>query len=104
VVNTTPIEVAGGIDNPVRITFALSSGAPDTSYLKTTLTGANFMVVQDECLMTKLSSGQSCDIYVAFLGTKPPVAPNQTATLTVNGGSAGATASAALNSIAPATN
>jgi hypothetical protein len=91
--------VTNSTTSPKEIVCSLALGAPTTSYLKTSLTGTDFMVVWDDCLVTKLSSNQSCSVFVAFIGTAPTT--NKTSTLTVNGGVAGNSASVVINSSTP---
>jgi hypothetical protein len=87
------------IENPCLVTAYLDAGAPLTSYVKTSITGGNYMIVEDQCVATKMLGGDSCRIYVAYLGTTAE--PLKTGTLTVNGGNAGNTATLVLNSTNP---
>lgn len=101
--NTAPIVIAPSptytVDSPYTITVYMDPGAPMTSYIKTTLTGGNFVIVEDQCVATKMDDGDTCRIKVAPLYSTAE--PNRTATLTVNGGSAGNSVTATLNSITP---
>jgi hypothetical protein len=101
IANAAPIVIAPSytIENPYVITVYVDPNTPMTSYIKTTLAGGNFVIVEDQCVATKMSDGDSCRIKVAPLYTVAE--PNKTATLTVNGGAAGNSVTATLNSITP---
>ena len=98
-----PTGPIGPITSPTPITFTLTAGAPTTAYLKTGISGANFMIVRDDCVNTKLGDTvNSCMIWVAFTGASPT--PLQTGTLSVSGGatvSVGNSASVVLDSTTP---
>jgi hypothetical protein len=96
---STVMGTACTIDSPCQVTAYLDRTAPLTSYVKTSITGGNYMIVEDQCVATKMLGGDSCRIYVAYLGTTAE--PLKTGTLTVNGGNAGNTATLVLNSITP---
>jgi hypothetical protein len=92
------VGVSGGV--PVMQQFVVAyTGETPTAALVTTLTGDNYIIRQDQCVTTQLSAGDSCQIWVQ-LKTGVAATPQKTGTLTVNGGSAGATASVALVSVA----
>jgi hypothetical protein len=65
-----------------------------TAALKTSLSGTAFMVIDDTCYGAFLDDGDMCYITVKYIGATTSTA--QTATLTVNGGSAGQSVSATI--------
>jgi hypothetical protein len=102
IANTAPIIINPAtytIDAPYDIMVYLDAGAPLTSYVQTSITGGNYAIVEDQCVATKLTGSDACLIKVAPLFTA--ATPNKTATLTVNGGVAGNSATATLNSTTP---
>ncbi|HTY26726.1 MAG TPA: choice-of-anchor D domain-containing protein, partial [Mycobacterium sp.] len=101
-----PIVVDGNnssIASPFVLEVEMATSAPQTAFIKTTLAGTGYEIVYDSCVATKLSGSMpgpfACEIGVAFTGTA--ATPLKTATLTVNGGSAGQSASIVLNSTTP---
>ena len=82
-----------------NITVYNADGAPTTSYLQTSIVGGNYVIVEDTCVAMKLAGGQNCRITVAALFTANT--PLKTATLNINGGAPGNSASLTLNSTAP---
>jgi len=91
----TPPSVA----NPFTVNVWLEPGADATDYIKTSISGSAFIIVEDQCVANKLRSGYSCHIKVAYVGGA--VTPLKTSTLTINGGSAGNSASVVFNSTTP---
>jgi hypothetical protein len=101
VVNTTNSSVLGpnGEVGPYPITVYIAAFAPQTAFLKTSISGSDYKIVYDSCVATKLSGmggPYACEIGVVYLGTANT--PLKTGTLTVNGGSAGQSVSLVLNS------
>jgi hypothetical protein len=78
------------------VSLAAGSGVKDTKPLVTGISGGNYYITQDQCVTTVLRAGESCQITVNFVATS--ATPTKTGTLTVNGGSAGASASLVINS------
>jgi hypothetical protein len=87
------------VASPLTVNVWLQSGAPATDYIKTSMSGSAFIIVEDQCVANKLQSGYSCHVKVAYVGGT--VTPLKTSTLTINGGSAGNSASVVFNSTTP---
>jgi hypothetical protein len=100
--NTPPVVMSATactIDSPCSIVAYLDEGAPLTAFVKTSLSGGNYRIVEDQCVATKMLGGDSCLIKVAPLFTAND--PLKSGTLTVDGGSPGATATLILYSQTP---
>jgi hypothetical protein len=89
---TSPTVLAG----PHTYTVTLNAAAPTTAYVTTGLSGGNYFVTLDECVATKLTGGDTCQITVVPLFTA--ATPTKTGTLTVSGGNPGNSVSLVLNS------
>jgi hypothetical protein len=83
----------------VTVTLVAGSAVKDTAFLKTSISGSSYYITNDECVANVLSAGDSCQITINFVATA--ATPLKTGTLTVNGGTPGASASLVLNSVAP---
>jgi hypothetical protein len=76
----------------VGVTFRVTKDATAvaTAPLKTSITGSDFMLVNDRCygeILSGSGSASQCDLSVKYIGRSTATA--KTATITVNGGSAG---------------
>jgi hypothetical protein len=96
---TSPTVLAAEHTYTVTLSSGVTGAFATTAYLVTSLSGSNYFITQDECVATKLTAGDSCQITVVPLFTA--ATPLKTGTLTVNGGTAGTTATLVLNSTTP---
>jgi hypothetical protein len=72
-----------------QFTVTLDSTAVPTAALDTSITGSNFMLIDDECYGKVLTdSSPVCSIALKYIG--PGTATAVTTTLTVNGGAVAA--------------
>jgi hypothetical protein len=93
----TPAATTATVKTTATFTVTLDAGvAKSTPFLKTSISGSNYIITQDECVVNKLAPGDSCQISVLFVGTA--ATPAKTGTLTVDGGSDGLKAVLSLTS------
>ena len=74
------------------------SGTSQTGYISTSMSGTSYFISEDTCVATKLGGvlPTTCSVKVEFVASS--ATPTKTGTLTVNGGSAGMTATLVVNS------
>jgi hypothetical protein len=83
-----------GKDVTFTVTNDSTQVTASTSPIKTSISNANFMLIDDQCYGLMLANQGTCTIRVKYIGASTTTA--QTATLTINGGSPGQSTSVAL--------
>ena len=95
---TPPKYVMDALLTGKDVTFTVTNDSTQvtasTSPIKTSISNANFMLIDDQCYGLMLANQGTCTIRVKYIGASTTTA--QTATLTINGGSPGQSTSVAL--------